>query len=366
MARQAGVLKTEVPGSSGGASRRKQLFSVGTLAYGWQSGSLYGSLSMTAMRAIKNANANECGPWIRLFALSVGVLPLGACSGSASTADSQVVATVNGSELTTAQLQHAKPFSLLDAQSNRSGDTGTHTLDTLIDEEFLVQEAHKAKLDSDVAVQREIERVARKILGDAYIEREITPRVTVSTDEMRAFYDRYPALFERRRIFEFAEFAVANNALSEPLRAELAQARSADELRNKLNRRAVKFVTSKQVLTAEQLPMDRMTELAKATTGDVLLMPQDADHTRLLAITAIEEDPQAFAQAQPRIEQYLVNSRAQQLLLDHLKLVRATATIAVPRSPATAAKPAAVADSPAAAAFQLGSVSHTGVAHATP
>jgi len=303
----------------------------------------------------------------RMFAVSVGMLPLMACSGSASTADSEVVATVNGSSLTAAQLESSRPFAFL---SDSHRDSSEHPLDTLINEELLVQEARKAKLDSDRKVQQEIEHATRRILGEAYVRREITPKVVVSTDEVREFYDRYPALFKHRRIFEFTEFVVANQDLTTQLRAEVAQVRSADELRNRLKRRSVKFTQSKQVIAAEQLPMERMNDLAKATVGDVLLVPQDDQSTRLLAITGVEEDAQAFAQAQPRIEQYLVNTRAQQLLLDHLKLVRATAAIAVPSSAESSSSAAAplpaVEGASGSTAFQLGAVTHSGVVHATP
>lgn len=324
----------------------------------------------TELRAALLLGVSPQSSWWRVFAVSVGVLPLVACSGSASTADSEVIATVNGSSVTAAQLENSKPFAFLNDPRAAQGNDA-HPLDTLINEELLMQEAHKAKLDSDRTVQQEIERATRKILGEAYVQREIVPKVTVSTEEVRAFYDRYPALFKHRRIFKFTEFVVANTTLTTQLRAEIAQVRSADELRNRLNRSTVKYTQSKQVMSAEQLPMDRMSDLAKATVGDVLLIAQDSTSTRLLAITSIEEDPQAFAQAQPRIEQYLVNTRAQQLLLDHLKLVRATANISVPRSATVASinggQQAPVTESGSGnVAFQLGAVTHAGASHVAP
>lgn len=298
-----------------------------------------------------------------VLAYGVGTLSLAACSGSASTTGTQVVATVNGSDITAAQLETTRPFTFL---LDPGADTQPmQPLDALIDEELLVQEAHKAKLDNDAKVQQEIERATRKILGEAYMEREITPKVTVSNDEIRAFYDRYPALFKHRRLFEFAEFVVADDALTPQLRADISQVRSADELRNRLNRRGVKFTQSKQAYAAEQLPMSRMNELAKITVGDVLIMARDDEYTRLLAITAIEEDPQSFAQAQPRIEQYLVTTRAQRLLVDYLKLVRATAAISVPHKSAASGDMQPPAADAGGTAFQLGAVTQSGV-HATP
>jgi hypothetical protein len=78
---------------------------------------------------------------------------------------------------------------------------------------------------------------------------------------------------------------------------------------------------------AEQLPLEQVTLFAAADVGDVIVQSPQGDRTTLMLITGIQSSPITFESAQPIIEQYLTNVRNAEAVEEHLKQVRATATI---------------------------------------
>src|SRR5438445_7291186 len=136
------------------------------------------------------------------------VIALSSCGeADVKKAGGQVVAKVNGDEISVHQINHAIARGN-DIPPGEAKQAAAQTLERIIDQELLVQKALKDKLDRDPQVMQAIEDAKRQILAQAYIERAAAASSTESREEIRKFYQENPALFERRRIYRVHELAV--------------------------------------------------------------------------------------------------------------------------------------------------------------
>src|ERR1700733_521703 len=171
---------------------------------------------------------------VGLTSLMIGCGAGGASSGNAT----QVVAKVNGRELTISQLNHE----LVEMNAPDSGAASTQqAIKRLIDKELLVQAAGQAKLDRDPVVQLRIAAIQREILAKAYEERHVYSSAPIDDADLHKFYDANPDLFSERRVYHAVAFDTDLRELPDALLASLGQVHSADALGALLNRSGVNF-----------------------------------------------------------------------------------------------------------------------------
>ena len=119
---------------------------------------------------------------------------LAGCGGSdvAEESDSQAaqsrvaLAQVNNAELRESDLQRMIPTELRDAI------TGTEINEILrrwVDTELLHQKARRDGVDRDPQVAERLYEMERQLLADEYLQREMRSRVSVTNEEIRAYYD---------------------------------------------------------------------------------------------------------------------------------------------------------------------------------
>jgi EpsD family peptidyl-prolyl cis-trans isomerase len=244
----------------------------------------------------------------------------------ASDKESQVVATVNDKEITSSQLKQALYTS--GAGGVAAGpEASKKALDSLVNEELLVQKAIGSKLDRDPAVVRAMESARREILVRAYAERNIFPKGDVTAAEKQQYFHSNPLLFEQRKIYQLAAFGVPGADVTAALHNELEQTHTADQVRELLNRHQLKYSAQQISRAVEDLPADMLPQFAKAAVGDVLIATQQDGNVLLLSVTGITNGPLDFEQVSPRIAQYLVANRNRKALEDQVKEYKAVAKI---------------------------------------
>jgi EpsD family peptidyl-prolyl cis-trans isomerase len=255
----------------------------------------------------------------RLLLLLMVLVPAGCERAAADRPATQLVAKVNGTEISVHQL--------------RVGGAGTNpasaaqALEKVIDRELLVQKALAAKLDRDPQVQQSIENARRQLLAQAYLERTASAGAGSTRDEVRAFYAENPALFAERRIYRLRELTVsAPPDMVDVLRAEAVKARDLDELGAWLRVRNAKYSVDAVEQPAEQLPLSFLPRLAAMKPGElaVFATPLGASVIQLLHA---EEAPLSEAQAAPLIEQFLAARRRLETAAAEVKRLREVATI---------------------------------------
>jgi EpsD family peptidyl-prolyl cis-trans isomerase len=254
----------------------------------------------------------------RLLLLLMVLVPAGCERAAADRPATQLVAKVNGTEISVHQL--------------RVGGAGTNpasaaqALEKVIDRELLVQKALAAKLDRDPQVQQSIENARRQLLAQAYLERTASAGAGSTRDEVRAFYAENPALFAERRIYRLRELTVSAPDMVDVLRAEAVKARDLDELGAWLRVRNAKYSVDAVEQPAEQLPLSFLPRLAAMKPGEIAVFatPLGASVIQLLHA---EEAPLNEAQAAPLIEQFLAARRRLETAAAEVKRLREVATI---------------------------------------
>ena len=266
----------------------------------------------------------------RLAALACGLAAalLGCSRGPVSGKDSQVVATVNDHEITSSQLKQAL-YSSGAGVAAVGPEATKQALNSLVNEELLVQKAISSKLDRDPAVVRAMESARRQILVRAYAERNIFPKGDVTAAEKQQYYRSNPLLFEQRKIYQLVAFSLPGDDVTPALHSELEQTHSADQIRELLNRHHLQYSVQQLSRAAEALPADMLPQFAKAAVGDVLTATQPDGKALLLSLTGIGNSPLDFDQASPGITQYLVASRNRKALEDQVKEYKAVAKISI-------------------------------------
>jgi len=117
------------------------------------------------------------------------VFSVGLASCDRAPADAQLIARVNGVEISSNEIR-----------ANGSA-TLAQAVERVIDRELLVQKALEAGLDRDPLVKDSIDNARRQVLAQAYLDRTASGANRPSREEVRAFYAENPALFAERRVY---------------------------------------------------------------------------------------------------------------------------------------------------------------------
>ncbi len=246
-----------------------------------------------------------------------------ACSGGHGGDKSQVVARVNGAEITVSQLRTAL---LAKGEAQPTAQATQQALDGLVNEQLLVDAALANKLDRDPTVVQALEATRRQLLARAYMERTVFPKQEIAAVEQASYYKGNPGLFAHRRVYQLTSFTTAMPQVPAAVVAELAKANTPDAVAAVLSAHGVAFETQNLTRAAEQLPLEQLPQFSAAGTGDIVITPQRGRST-LTLITGMQDAPLGFDSAQPIIQQYLENVRNAKALDSHLKQARASASI---------------------------------------
>jgi peptidyl-prolyl cis-trans isomerase C len=244
---------------------------------------------------------------------------LAGCSRHSAVHDgTDVVAKVNGQEITAGQIE---------AAANEVGTDSTTLLESLIDQELLMQSALTNHLDRDPAVIDEIEHARREILARAY-ERSVLPQTEVGDSATLAYFQSHPALFAHRRIYRTLTFNIAKEDLTQALRRALDHTASAMSVRQLLDRRSITFEAVETTRAAEEIPVNLLPQLAQAARGDVLIAaPPQGARALLICVVEVKDSPVDFNHAQPRIRQYLTDARNHEILAQTLHRARSVGNV---------------------------------------
>ncbi|MBK7663911.1 MAG: peptidyl-prolyl cis-trans isomerase, EpsD family [Sterolibacteriaceae bacterium] len=290
-----------------------------------------------------------------LIALSAAI-SLIACGNKGSDEKkvaTQVAARVNKEEISIHQVNNVLAHAG-NVKPEQAKQLGRQVLDKLIEQELLVQQAMEKKLDRDPRVMQAIEAAKREILSRAYVEQTAGSIAKPDDTAVKDFYDKNPALFRERRVFNLQELVI--NASPEQVSAvqeQVKQAKSMDDLVNYLRNQKIQFNANAGVKAAEQLPLEILPKFQDLKDGETALIPTPAGLT-LVHVAASQVRPLDEAAARPFIEQYLSNQKRNEVAEAQIKRLRETAKIeymgdfAQTDSPALVAPASAARTNPAA------------------
>ena len=279
---------------------------------------------MTAFRTITRAAARQT---IRRIVLASGAsLALGAC-GQHSSGSSQVAVKVNKDEITVLQLNQ-QIARLPNLQQDQRDAATRRVITGLIDQELLVQQALEHKLDRDPEVLGTLEAARRQVLAQAYVQRVLGPQAKPTDQEIKQYYADNPALFGERKLYRLQELTIQGTSEQiKSLEDHQKNVKSLSELAIWLKENKLNFNVESAVRSAEQLPIDRLAQIAKMKDGEVALFPGGETRASALQVMATQVQPVDDKQAAPPIEQFLTNRKRDQLAQEEIKRLREAAKI---------------------------------------
>jgi EpsD family peptidyl-prolyl cis-trans isomerase len=201
------------------------------------------------------------------------------------------------------------------------------TLERIIDQELLVQNALKHKLDRDPQVMQAIEEAKRQILARAYLQRAAAASSAETSDEVSEFYRDNPALFERRRIYRVHELAVAAPGEKlDALKAAAAGAKNIEELAGWLKAQKLAYQVAVSNRSAEQLPTEILAGVSGMREGQIAVIPTSSG-VSVVQLLQAQDAALSEQQARPIIERYLQSRKLLATAQAEVRKLREHATI---------------------------------------
>ena len=240
---------------------------------------------------------------------------------AADTSGSEVVAKVNGDELTAGQLTIA-----LQKQRGMRPDAGDaaskQVLDQLIDEQIVAQKAVAAKLDKDPKVVQQIESARRDILARRFIEAAAETAGKPADDAVQKFYDSRPTLFAQRKVWTLQRLDIqAPDERRAEVDAHIQSLKSSAELTDWLKSQKLAFTAKQEQDASEQLPPTVLEKLATLKEGESMAVPSQFGVSALTLVSSASA-PKTLADARPAIEQYLSGQGRREVIMNLQKSIR--------------------------------------------
>jgi EpsD family peptidyl-prolyl cis-trans isomerase len=284
------------------------------------------------------------GPRRRGAVVLLGVaLALSAC-GNKEKAASQSLASVDGTEITTMQLN--EEIGLARVQPGQP-EANKRVLEGLVDRQVLVAAAENDKLDRDPKVLQQIARARALILAQAYMQKRVGALAPPTRAEVSDYFTKHPELFTQRKQYDMRQLVLATKDMTDELKKEIDGAKSLEEVATWLDAHKVQFGRSQLARSSADLPPELVTRLNGMTKGQLFIV-REGERSMLMSLNDIKEAPVTLEQAAPQIEQYLVNTRNKEAAGGEIARLRKLAKIeylnkeyaAAPAAPAPAtAKP---------------------------
>lgn len=247
---------------------------------------------------------------------------LSGCGGDKDkTAPTQVLARVNGKELTVHQLNF-----LLQSKPQADNKVKQQALDALVDQELLVQKAEELKLERDPTVLQMIEQSRRQILAQSALQKLAGAGDKLTDAQIADFYTKNPNLFSDRKIYTLDTFAFPKDKLTSGLQSALDPLKTAAETSAVLVQNGITAQTKEMKLPAEQLPMAVLNKAASMQNGDIFIFPE-GDQAVLLQLRETVPAPVTQQQADPIIRRYLQNTTRNTSIETSMKTLRTAGKI---------------------------------------
>jgi EpsD family peptidyl-prolyl cis-trans isomerase len=230
------------------------------------------------------------------------------------------------------------------SQTNTAGATPEATqainrevLEKLIDQQLAVDRAIENKLHLSPEVMAQVEAARREILARAYMRQVADALPKPTAEDIQAYYVEHPELFSERRIFNVQEIVVpAAENVAEQLRGFAAAGQPIENAAAWLKGKGIKFGDTSATRAAEQIPLELLAQIHAVKDGHSVVIATDQTVT-LLRVASSQRSPVEKAAALPRIEKFLINQRAGEVVAANLKQLRANAKITYGGTFATAA-----------------------------
>lgn len=232
--------------------------------------------------------------------------------GCQKQAGGQVVAVVNGEEVTQQELNAELQGAQIPATANKN-EVMAQILQQIVDRKLLVQAAKAQDLDKSPAYLDQVRRAQDALMVDL-LARKVSKNVSLpSGDSVGQFISANPTMFGQRKRYVLDQIIFPQQTDAGIVKA-LEPAHSLDAIAALLSARKIQFVRGKGQLDTATIPTAMASRIASLPAGEPFLVP---DNGRLVAsvIASTEAVPTPDDQAKLAA----VNLLRQQALSDEMR-----------------------------------------------
>ncbi|RVU04687.1 hypothetical protein EOE18_11060 [Novosphingobium umbonatum] len=274
---------------------------------------------------------------LRSLLLCCTVLGLAAChKGETSAPKGQVVATINGTEVTMNELKEES------ASAGPGQQNSATALQTMVTRKLLAEAAKAEKLDQLPTTAIQLKRAEESVLVEALMRKLRDSAPAPSTDEARVYVSEHPSSFSRRRIFVVDQYIVPN--APQALFKEMEPINTLPEALALLKKH--NLAANRVVGTIDALTIDgEAAEKLAALPPNAIFISPEGDGMRLNYIRDVEIEPIPANQAEKIALETLRNRRISQLVSNKASEIVGSSMRNVKFNPAFA--PKAPAQAPA-------------------
>jgi EpsD family peptidyl-prolyl cis-trans isomerase len=266
-------------------------------------------------RKFRRYSQDGCRRWFSVALL----VSLAACGGKKEASSGQVLASVDGQEITIHQLNN-------ELGKSGAAEASKQLLDGLVARQVLVNAAKKEKIDSDPAVLAELERTRDLVLAQAYVRSKIGMPARPTPSEIEGFYQQHPEWFAQRKQYEFAELVIGATSLSKELNDLMTGTRPIEEVAAWLETHRIQYTRLQVVKTSMDLPPAMLNSLKNMERGSLFIV-REGPSAILASLQDVKPLPMSLAVATPQIQQYLMQQRQSQMTDQELNRLKAAAKI---------------------------------------
>lgn len=258
----------------------------------------------------------------RYFFLWPLLLMLGACDGGSSAVSGQVLARVNGQDVSVHQLNRLISQRPVDTPQQR-----TELVEGLIRRELAVQQAMAQKLDRQPDVMLRLEEARRDVLAAVWAERLETGQGVPDRNEVARYFAAHPGLFAERKLYRLREFTLtADDAQLAEAQSRISKAQSLAELKAWLQERKLSMSEKNSVRMAEQLPVEVVDRLHQVRPGQTTVFRLSRSLV-IYELQSAESMPVSWTEAEPVIRAHLMARARTQAMEKTMQALRSQTRI---------------------------------------
>jgi len=243
------------------------------------------------------------------------LLALAACGEKKASSSGQVVANVDGQEITIHQINN-------ELAKTGGSEVTKQLLDGLVARQLLINAAKKDKLDTDPAVLADMERARNLVLAQSYVASKIKAPTRPLDQDIEDLYRKNPDWFAQRKQYEFAQLIIARTNLTPELNAILDQpGKRLDDVVTWLDSHRIQYVRQQVIKTSADLP-PQMNASLKTMERGALFVVIEGSTAILTSVQDVKNMPLSLAVATPQIIQYLTvqkQNQASEQLVERLR-----------------------------------------------
>ncbi|MGD9811842.1 MAG: hypothetical protein AB7U35_10995 [Sphingobium sp.] len=217
----------------------------------------------------------------RNFPILLGIALLAACqSGGGAAPTGQVVAKVNGEEITVADLH--QEMDSLKANGHPGAGLQADALQAIVTRKQIAAEARKLKLDLVPVTALKQKKMDEMVLVEALTEQTRLSVPPPSREEAAQYVDEHPASFAQRKLFVLDQMIVLDN--SPELLKKMEPLNTLTEIEALLNDQKIKYNKTIGVVDALNINADAAEKMAALPLGAVFISPDENKNLRVNVI----------------------------------------------------------------------------------